>query len=204
MVALSTSNAPDDGSPDDGTVREVRVRIDFHGPFRIGTGTPQDGAHDVVDQDDPLPASSLKGLMRASARHLLPGAEGLLDAVFGTGRQPSPWHWDSAAFLVPPLVTRRTRIAVDGGRGIAKRNALFVTEEQWSRGATFEVTRMAPLPPEQVADHRTVLACAAAGIHSLGGSRRRGLGWVTCVPTSPVVDDHLLTHFEELRSRHCA
>lgn len=196
---MTTSNAPEEERP-----RELRVRIRFHGPFRIGTGTPRDGAHDIVDQGNPLPGSSLKGLMRASARHLLPDADDLLDAVFGAGRRPSPWHWDDADFLVAPLVTRRARIEVDRASGTAKRNALFVTEEQWSRGATFEVVPMAPLSPEQTADHLTVLACAAAGVHSLGADRRRGLGWVTCVPTSPVVDDHLLTHFEELRSRHCA
>lgn len=103
----------------------VRLRVDitFHGPFRVGTGTAADGVTGGVDPADLLPASTLKGLMRASAARLLPGRPDLVEQVFGmrpadppTGpedspRAPraargfdagSPWHWSSASVQPPP------------------------------------------------------------------------------------------------------
>ena len=49
----------------------MRFHITFHGPFRIATGAAADGLDDTFDPDNPLPASSLKGLMRAHAKNLL-------------------------------------------------------------------------------------------------------------------------------------
>ncbi|MGW2320093.1 RAMP superfamily CRISPR-associated protein [Streptomyces sp. NPDC001680] len=181
----------------------LTVRTDFHGPFRIGTGRPAPGADDTVDRDDPLPASSLKGVMRASAAWLLPGGAHLVDRVFGTARQPSPWHWSGADFgEQPPRAVVRARIAIDPVTGTAREDHLLHVEEHWARNAQFTVTRTAYLPPEEAADQLAVLACAAAGVHALGADRRRGLGWVTCTPTAPAVDDQVLARFETLRAAH--
>jgi CRISPR/Cas system CSM-associated protein Csm3 (group 7 of RAMP superfamily) len=180
----------------------MTVRIDFHGPFRVGTGRARPGLVDTVDEHDLLPASSLKGLMRASAATLLPERPDLLRDVFGSANRPSPWHWSGAVFDETAVhLTPRSRIALDPETGAARANHLLTVEEIWARTATFTVTRTGPLPGmEAERVQLTVLACAAAGIHALGADRRRGLGWVTCTPAAPSVDDDLLTHFEALRS----
>lgn len=178
----------------------LAVRIDFHGPFRVGTGRPGTGVTEVVDLDDPLPASSLKGLMRASATHLLPHSTALINQVFGTGRQPSAWYWDDATFLEQLTPHTRARVRVDNDTGVVAANHLFLAEELWPAQAFFTVTPAEPLTEEEHQNHRTVLACAAAGVHGLGADRRRGYGWVTCVPLQPTVDDALLARFEEFRA----
>lgn len=197
-------------SPGPGT---LRVRIDFHGPFRVGTGRAGSGANATLDPHDPLPAPSLKGLMRASARLLLPGVawhSTLLDAVFGATRTPSPWSWSGADFTTaeggdrPPVLVR-ARVPIDPATGTARSGQLLFAQEMWARQAEFTVARTGPLDPLGPAPDEetqlTVLACAAAGVHALGASRRRGLGWVTCVPLEPAVDDALLDRYEALRSR---
>ncbi|MFF6815168.1 RAMP superfamily CRISPR-associated protein [Streptomyces sp. NPDC012403] len=181
--------------------QQLIVRIEFHGPFRVGTGQSRLGVA-AVDDDTPLPSASVKGLMRASARRLLPGADAVVDAVFGAPRRTSPWYWSDAVFPEDGVRTKpRARIAIDSDSGTTRENHLFVADEHWAREAEFTVTRAAPLSPEETGEHLAVLACAAAGVHSLGGDRRRGLGWVTCTPVSPRVDDALLDRFESLRAR---
>ncbi|MQS06742.1 RAMP superfamily CRISPR-associated protein [Streptomyces alkaliphilus] len=181
----------------------MRVRIDFHGPFRVGTGRARPGAHATVDRLDPLPATSLKGLMRASATLLLPDRADLVDAVFGTPRGPSPWHWSGAEFPDGdrPRDMVRARVSIDPATGAARSGHLLFAEELWAHTATFTVTRTGILAEEDVRTHLTVLACAAAGVHTLGSGRRRGLGWVTCAPEDPAVDDDLIDRFETLRRR---
>ena len=44
----------------------ITFTVTIHGPFHISAGESGDGADNVVDRDNPLPASSLKGLMRAA------------------------------------------------------------------------------------------------------------------------------------------
>ncbi|GGZ83507.1 hypothetical protein GCM10010389_21700 [Streptomyces echinoruber] len=74
------------------------VTLTFHSAFRVGTGDADGTAHATVDRDDPVPASSLKGLMRASAERLLPYRPEVVAAVFGAPRRPCPWHWSPARF----------------------------------------------------------------------------------------------------------
>lgn len=80
----------------------MMVTLTFHSAFRVGTGDADGTAHATIDRDDPVPASSLKGLMRASAERLLPYRPEIVEAVFGTPRRPSPWHWSPAQFDGPP------------------------------------------------------------------------------------------------------
>ncbi|WP_159032977.1 RAMP superfamily CRISPR-associated protein [Streptomyces fodineus] len=78
------------------------ITLTFHSAFRVGTGNADGTAHATIDRDTPVPASSLKGLMRASAERLLPYRPEVVDAVFGTPRRPCPWHWSPARFAPPP------------------------------------------------------------------------------------------------------
>ncbi|MCW2914725.1 MAG: hypothetical protein JWN52_2793 [Actinomycetia bacterium] len=184
----------------------MRVTITFHGPFRVATGSARAGLDITIDPDDLLPASSLKGVMRAAARQLLPGRPGLVDEVFGgkprvqARAQSSPWHWTGAEFGEEPPITTRARVSIDHATGTARRNHLLFGEEVWADTATFEITRRVPLALQDQRVHQVVLAASAAAVHALGADRRRGLGWVTLSPAEPGIDDQLLAELETLRS----
>ncbi|GAA3916486.1 hypothetical protein GCM10023084_79590 [Streptomyces lacrimifluminis] len=182
----------------------MRVTITFHGPFRIATGSGRPGIDAAVDRNSLLPASSLKGLMRDSAERLLPGLPRLVEAVFGGPRHPTAWGWDAARFTGEvPVVTTRARVRLDEESGAALRDHLMYGEEVWAHAAEFTVTQHGPLPetggpPLDRDGQLAVLACAAAGVHSLGSGRRRGLGWVRWMPEDPGVDEELITRFTGL------
>jgi hypothetical protein len=197
----------------------VIVTVAFHGPFRVGTGGGHAGIHAAVDREDLLPASTLKGLMRASAELLLPHRPHVVEAVFGTPRRSSPWNWSPARFgriteddgfhtahdawqILP-----RARVSLHPDTGAARTDHLVLGEEVHATTASFSVDRHGPLPtgpggePWQgldEADHLVVLACAAAGMHELGSSRRRGLGWINCTPTEPTISPTVLHTFDQI------
>lgn len=105
----------------------ITFTITFHGPFRVGTGTPSEGLDARVDRDNLLPSTSLKGVMRAAAKETLAAPVALVDAVFGgpAGRRPgtasaSPWGWTDALFSSAPIVTPVTRIRVDNATGLVR------------------------------------------------------------------------------------
>jgi len=173
----------------------VEFEIVFHGPFRVGTGWAGRGADITVDPAAPLKASSLKGLMRASATLLLPHRRDLVEEVFGLPRQPSPWSW-SGARVVAARTGRQARVEIDPVRHVAVDRALLIAEEVWAATATFEV-----FPLRRVADrhaHELVLMASAHGVHSLGEDRRRGLGWVTVRANEPAFDDAAFGEFLRL------
>jgi hypothetical protein len=163
--------------------------IRFHSPFRVGAAYARDGVDAAVDLDDPLPADSLKGLMRAAARELLGGDHRAAAAVFGTPASPSPWSWSAAR---PPgrgwseadLSGSRHRVTIDPATHSAVKDHLVLGEQVWVPSARFEVTRTGYLDAGDLpeADHVLVLRCAAGGVHGLGAWRRRGLGWAGITP----------------------
>ena len=171
---------------------ELQFRIEFHGPFRVGTGRAGDGADDTIDRSDPLPASHLKGLMRSAAREVLalPADSPLLLGVFGApgNGADSPWAWDSAYPVTGTwrdvTVARRVRIAVDDATGTAAPDQLVIGEELWPApevSAGFTV-RLAGTPPAEQQAHEALLRLAARAVGGVGAQRRRGLGWVTVRP----------------------
>ncbi|WP_416976973.1 RAMP superfamily CRISPR-associated protein [Streptomyces sp. T028] len=187
------------------------MTITFHGPFRVATGTGRPGIDAAVDRDNLLPASTLKGIMRDSAERLLPGLPRLVEAVFGGPRHPTPWGWEAARFPQAgsggePVVVTRARVRLDEDSGAALRDHLLYAEDVWAHSAEFTITQHGPLPDTAESDgvllerddHLAVLACAAAGVHSLGADRRRGLGWVRCEPADPDVDERLISRFTAL------
>lgn len=179
---------------------QLHIEITFHGPFRIATGQARDGVAVTVNRADPLPASSLKGLMRASARDLFPGRPELIGAVFGASGQASPWHWDSAELTAPPHVEQRARIAIAPETGAVREDFFRLGEEIWATTAALRITQRLPLDAATRTRHTTVLACAAAGVHALGADRRRGWGWVDLRPVSPPLDEDMLTTLNDLTS----
>ena len=158
----------------------MRYRVIFHGPFRVGTGRPDRGLDTTVDQQDPLPASSLKGLMRNTASQLLGPDHPLVGDVFGRPGNGSPWSWASAVFDEAPAPGVRARIAI-GDDGVVEDEALLRAEHLWASEAIFTVDLLMS-PPTRQADHELLLNASAAAVKSLGGDRNRGFGWVTVAP----------------------
>lgn len=167
------------------TPDELRFVIDFLGPFRVSTGEAAPGIDATIDLSDPLPATSLKGVMRATAKRLLGENAPLVNAVFGGPGTPSPWHWsDADAHWLPPQIT--ARVQLERETHTASPDMLALAEETWVERAEFRVTRIGPLggtgPTGDPAVHMAVLAIAGRATRSLGAGRRRGVGWVhiTC------------------------
>ena len=167
--------------------------ITFHSPFRVGAAYARDGIDAAVDPDDPLPADSLKGLMRAAAVELLGKEHHAIAAVFGSPAAPSPWAWSSAApigrgWTGEDVNGRRHRVAIDQKTHSAIKDQLVLAEQVWIPEARFEVSRVGPVGPETMPepDHVLILRCAAGGVHGLGAWRRRGLGWAGITPDAEI------------------
>lgn len=183
----------------------LTFEISFHGPFRVATGRAGDGADSVIDREAPLPASSIKGVMRSAARDLLNLPPHLVEAVFGAAWQPSPWSWSDAAFTgggdatlsdgdgdgdggagaEPLRIRARARIQISEATHTVVDGALAVGEEILAHRAIFTVRRSGPVPADDLPRYEAVLTAAARAVTALGGDRRRGLGWVSITPLHP-------------------
>jgi CRISPR/Cas system CMR subunit Cmr4 (Cas7 group RAMP superfamily) len=179
--------------------------ISFHGPFRVATGRAGDGADSVIDRAVPLPASSLKGVMRSAARDLLKLPKQLVDSVFGTAWQPAPWSWSDATFTPNGdaaaealRVRARARIQISDTTHTVVDGALAIGEEVLADQATFTVRRSGPVPDDRLDRHEAVLIAAARAVTALGGDRRRGLGWVSITPLNPPWTETSARHLVDL------
>lgn len=155
----------------------ITFTITFHTPFHVSTGTSERGLDRLVDAENPLPASSLKGRMRAAARETLRLDPGLVAAVFGSASDPSPWWWSDAAFSDDPLIRNVARVKIDDASGTTERGFLMFGQHVWADTATFTVAPRVTIARHD--EHELVLRASARAITSLGGQRRRGEGWVT-------------------------
>jgi CRISPR/Cas system CSM-associated protein Csm3 (group 7 of RAMP superfamily) len=178
----------------------MRFTITFHGPFRVAAGASSDGLDETYDAANPLPSSSLKGLMRAHAEQVLKVSEPRVAEVFGSGRVPSPWWWSDAVIAASPAAPAgggphriRTRVRIDPDTFTAAGKAMQTAGELWPASAEFEVRRRGPVPAGRIAVHEAILAASSRAITALGSDRRRGLGWVSVVPDLPWDDAQL--HF---------
>lgn len=163
----------------DARVGELRFVIDFLSPFRVSTGEAAAGVDATIDMRDPLPATSLKGVMRATAKQLLGEHADLVGRVFGDAERPCRWHWGDAVPVGDPWAPRQitARVQIDRTSRTATRDMLALAEETTAARAEFVITRMAPV--QDVELHAAVLAIAGRATRSLGAARRRGLGWVS-------------------------
>lgn len=167
----------------------MRFEIQFHTPFRVASGQAGDGSDVTVDAAALLPASSLKGVMRSAARDLLKFPADLVEAVFGTARQPSPWAWSEARVLGAAGdaagIRPRARIQIDPGTGIVRSGALLIADEVLATRGEFTIEQSAWLEPAGARRHEMALLAAARAVTAVGGDRRRGLGWVSITPVDP-------------------
>lgn len=178
----------------------LNVEIMFLSPFRVSTGEAAPGLDATIDPDNPLPATSLKGVMRATAGTLLGEQAPIVDQVFGSTEHPCPWHWSDAHLLgerVRPSVTARVKI--DSDKHTATRDMLALAEETCAPRAEFQIMATARLKPDQLKLHGIVLAVAARATRSLGAARRRGLGWVSLSCATVALPTSALQAFLEQR-----
>jgi CRISPR/Cas system CSM-associated protein Csm3 (group 7 of RAMP superfamily) len=168
----------------------MKYTIVFHGPFRIAAGAASDGLNAAYDPANPLPSSSLKGLMRSHAKNMLGIETGTVDEIFGNSQVPSPWWWSDAAIdpgtAGPQAAGRiRSQLRIDPVTFTAAEGSLRTSGELWPATARFEVRRRRPVPGGRGLLHEAVLEASARAIVALGSDRRRGLGWVSVIPDDP-------------------
>lgn len=155
----------------------ITFTITFHTPFHVATGTASEGLARLVDSENPLPASTLKGRMRAAAATTLGLPPTVVAEVFGSVGDPSPWWWSDAHFG-SFKIGNTTRIRVDDATGTTARGFLMMGQHVWADTATFTVAQRV-IVDRDISRHAVVLRASARAITTIGGQRRRGEGWVT-------------------------
>jgi len=193
------------------TKTTVELDIRFNTAFRISQGYGQGEVDDVIDEENPLPATSLKGVMRDAARMVLPGRRRgetyvdhhLVAAVFGKrGSDSSPWNFSDGKLdhaEDPRERTRvRARVAIDERR-CARPGALFFAEELHADRATATISLTQPLSPEELEKHVALLHVAARLVDGIGADRRRGLGWVSITTDTDDIEG-MVARIEQARN----
>ncbi len=175
--------------------------ITFHSPFRVSTGRAGGGLDATVDLDDPLPASSLKGLMRDAATTVLRADPALIGATFGSPSNPSPWTWtgaepldDSGSASAWQSSSVQTRVVIDAETHTVVEDLIMFGEVVEHRQARFVLYQTGWVAAGEIERHRALLRAAGAAVHQLGAQRTRGLGWVSVRPDDGEVTADELAH----------
>lgn len=167
---------------------QLTLTIDAPGPFAVGTGHPRAGLDDTIRPANPLPASEIKGAMRAAAAMLLGVGRtmsrslGVMDEIFGAEGRGGAWAWSDAGPADRFLLTKRSRIRVQEQSGTVQRESLAATEVAWIRpGAppTFTIEQWQPLDDGRLTEHVSVLLASAHAVTAVGSWRNRGMGSVS-------------------------
>lgn len=157
----------------------LNVSVALHTPTRIATGRAARGLDAVLDPEL-IPASSLKGVMRAAATEILDlPAQTVLRLFGGPAGQASPWAWSDIDLAGSnSVISTRVRVPLDPVSGVAVEGGLFHAEELWvDQELSFTVHQVS-----ETADPRVdalLLAASAMSVKGIGAARRRGLGWTT-------------------------
>ena len=171
-------------------VDALTFNMTFHGPFRVSSGSAGGGLDAVIDLSNPLPGSSLKGLMRDAAVATLAADSALVARVFGTEFAASPWVWCDAE---PgggqwPTPNVRARVSIDeASHTVLEDRIMLGAVMEPTAPATFQVLQAGSLSDAEGLVHEALIRCAAAAIKHVGAERRRGLGWVSVVGDRPIV-----------------
>jgi CRISPR/Cas system CSM-associated protein Csm3 (group 7 of RAMP superfamily) len=168
----------------------MRYTIVFHGPFRVASGAASDGLAATYDAANPLPSSSLKGLMRDQAERVLGIDRSVVREIFGSPRAPSPWWWSDATIDRDQAGRDeadrvRSQLQINPATSTAMEGTLRTSGELWPVSAQFEIRPRLAIPSERRPVHEAVLTASGRAITALGSDRRRGLGWVSVVPEVP-------------------
>ena len=158
----------------------LTFRITFKGPFLVSTGLAEGGFDMTGDHRLPLPATALKGVVKAQARDRLMLHRQVWQRIFGVAGRPARWEWreplSSEVHLSPA-----TRIKVDES-GRSADQFLAFAQVMWSDPLEFNVRcRDRGVPAAEVAEDLLALRAAGRSVTALGTGRRRGLGWVQVI-----------------------
>lgn len=188
----------------------VKFKVETHAPFFVSSGVGAGTLDAIARENSPLPASSLKGVMRAAATQVLQVPSETVDEIFGKEGAAGAWAWTDAG---PPDTFKsgkRSRIRLSDA-GIAQRESLAATEVYWAKtGASrpsFFVEQTMPI--EQGIDgHLAVLIASARAATAVGSWRNRGMGAVTLrcmgVWSGGVNTGKVATALKELRAQSAA
>lgn len=157
----------------------MKITMTFHGPFRVGTGSPVTGVDSPVDSADPLPTSSVKGLLRAEARDVLRVRRDVITGVFGGDGHPARWYWGRVTYARAPRPAMVARIAVDEATGVAKEAFLAFQQCLWTTSASIVVEPAQRMDATTLTKDTLCLRAAARSVSAVGSLRRRGYGWVS-------------------------
>lgn len=160
--------------------KALTFNISFKGPFLIGGAAPGDGFNARPDTDVLIPATSIKGRLRAEATHVLGINEELVDDIFGTADNDGKW-WFSDVDVDDPVFEIGNRVALDKDNpesGRADDHQLVFFQHCWADTGKFTIEPLVTIAPEEQQKHEAVLEAAARSVTNLGGMRRRGHGWV--------------------------
>lgn len=159
----------------------------------------------AVDQGSAVPGTVIKGMMLDAARDLgLTQNWPIMRSVFGGHDHDvvrstsadsagptlsSPWSWSDLR-VGEVDIRNRSRIRIDPDTGTVADGAIVQVNEFGQRGMTgsftIEQTGMIPQTGDSgltLDQHLIILEATARSVTSLGGSRRRGLGWVSITRT---------------------
>ncbi len=164
--------------------------VQFHQPFLVRSGLARGGLDAVARAGTALPASSLKGAMRASCLQVLGAPEAVVAEIFGReGNNRGAWAWTDAGPDTAFTRFSRARNRIDPVAGVVRPEALTFTEECWQAGpASFHVEQVEPLEGQVRERHTTVLVASVWGVTALGSWRNRSMGAVTIRPCAPISD----------------
>ena len=179
----------------------IKLDITFNQPFRVASGRGKGDVDDVIDRENPLPSTTLKGVIRDAARLLLPGTgrgdefkdHPLVVEVFGgRGSHDVIWHFSDPVLqaVTDDSYRSRTRVSIDEHRR-ARPGALYVAEELHVTKAIAEITQIGKVAEGREALHLALLHLAARLVDGVGADRRRGLGWVSI--TTNATDEEVRT-----------
>lgn len=179
--------------------QELTFVVRFHQPFLVASGNAGRGLNTLGHAGAPVPASQLKGAMRAAAQHVLCIDQKKLKPIFGSAEEKGKratsgaWGWSNLGPTDAFIRWSAARNRIDSVTGTVMHEALAFEEELWQKPgatATFCIDRLKPLEPDMVQQHIAVLQAAACATTALGHNRNRGMGAVTIRPKKTLDDIH--------------
>lgn len=115
---------------------ELRFTVEFLSPFAVSTGQARDGLDTTVNLEEPLPATALKGLLKAHLRDTLGAPPAVLTRIFTSG---DTLRWVFGEGQAQVSVNAWARVKVDDEGRAAERH-LMVGEQAYATTGSFSIS----------------------------------------------------------------
>ena len=178
----------------------LEFTMHFHAPVLRATGFAAEGYDASVDPSRPLAGEALKGLMRAAATHVLELPPSRVATAFEPQESGARWRWvvREHLFVDPGSQTGTLhRVKIDPETHTAIPDHLLRARTARVKECRFAVNWLGKADAAGVEDSALLLKASAGAVHSVGGQRRRGLGWVG---VDVVLSDAEITRLLEWRN----